>query len=89
MIFSPSFVGFPAMFISESAPDEPARIIAGQITCPQGTQTLFDFFCTRSRLPIADCTQYFQIQLRLIIPLIIANWICSWYFGVNSQLRSI
>ena len=52
MIFSPSFVGFPAMFISESAPDEPARIIAGQITCPQGTQTLFDFFCTRSRLPI-------------------------------------
>ena len=28
--------------------------------------------------PIADCTQYFQIQLRLIIPLIIANWICSW-----------
>ena len=28
--------------------------------------------------PIADCTQSFQIQLRLIIPVIIANWICSW-----------
>ena len=68
MIFSPSFVGFAAMFISGSAPDEPARVSAGQTLCPQATQTLFVFFFT----------QYFQIQLRLIIPLIIANWICSW-----------
>ena len=78
MIFSPSFVGFPAIFISDSAPDEPARVIAAQITCPQDTQTLLDL----------SCTQYFQIQLRLIIPLIIASWICSWWSGVNSQLGS-
>ena len=68
MIFSPSFVGFPAMFISESAPDEPARIIAGQITCPQGTQTLFDFFCTRSRLPIVH--NIFKFSLDLLFPLL-------------------
>ena len=55
MIFSPSFVGFTTMFISDSAPDEPARIIAGQITCPQGTQSLFDLF-------------YTAIQLKLIPP---------------------
>ena len=68
MIFSPSFVGFPAMFISESAPDEPATIIAGQITCPQGTQTLFDFFCTRSRLPIVH--NPFKFSLDLLSPLL-------------------
>ena len=68
MIFSPSFGGFPAMFISESAPDEPARIIAGQITCPQGTQTLFDFFCTRSRLPIVH--NPFKFSLDLLSPLL-------------------
>ena len=42
------FRRFPGHVISGSTPDEPAMIIAGQITCPQGIQTLFDFFCTQS-----------------------------------------
>ena len=62
------FRQFPGHIYFRSAPDEPARVTAGQITCPQDTQTLLDL----------SCTQYFQIQLRLIIPLIIAGWICSW-----------
>ena len=56
------------MFISDSAPDEPARIIAGQIICPQGTQTLFDFFCTRSRWPIVH--NIFKFSLDLLFPLL-------------------